>query len=148
MRMAVLTPAKSGAGSAIIDFNRSTNVRSAAEMSLSWIDWDTDDVTVIALTGRITLGEGTSRLREAVRQALDRGRNKIVLNLGEVMYLDSSGLGEMVHSLTTVRAEGGQLKLAKLQSLTRDLIRITRLFTVFEVFPDDESAVKSFHQPA
>ena len=114
--------------------------------SLSWIDWDNGDVTVIALTGKITLGDGTVRLREAVRQALDRGRNKLILHLGEVLYVDSSGLGEMVHSLKTVRAEGGQLKLAKLQSLTRDLLQVTRLSTVFDVFEDEESAVKSFHQ--
>jgi anti-sigma B factor antagonist len=113
-------------------------------MSLSWIDWDSGEVTVVALTGRLTLGQGTSRLRDAVRQALDRGRNKIVLNLAEVMYVDSSGLGELVHSLTSVRRSGGQLKLSNLQALTRDLIQVTRLYMVFEVFPDDESAVKSF----
>jgi anti-sigma B factor antagonist len=116
-------------------------------MALSWIDWDTGDVTVVALTGRVTLGEGTSRLRGAVQQALDRGRNKIVLNLSEVMYVDSSGLGELVHSLTSVRRSGGQLKLSNLQALTRDLIQVTRLYTVFEVFPDDESAVNSFNKP-
>ena len=117
-------------------------------MALSWIDWDNGDVTVVALTGRITLGEGTSRLRDAVRQALDRGRNKLVLNLAEVMYVDSSGLGELVHALTSVRRGGGQLKLSNLQALMRDLIQVTRLYSVFEVFPDEESAVNSFHQPA
>lgn len=117
-------------------------------MALSWIDWDTGDVTIVALTGRITLGEGTARLRDAIRQTLERGRNKIVLNFAEVVYVDSSGLGELAHALTTVRASGGQLKLCSLPSMTRDLIQITRLCTVFEVFPDDESAINSFHQPA
>ena len=117
-------------------------------MALSWIDWDSGDVTVVALTGRITLGEGTSRLRDAVRQTLERGRNKIVLNLAEVVYVDSSGLGELVHALTSVRRGGGQLKLSNLQALMRDLIQITRLYSVFEVFPDEHSAVNSFHQPA
>jgi anti-sigma B factor antagonist len=117
-------------------------------MALSWIDWDTGDVTIVALTGRITLGDGTARLRDAVRQVLERGRNKIVLNLAEVMYVDSSGLGELVHALTSVRRGGGQLKLSNLQALTRDLIQITRLYTVFEAFPDDDSAVKSFDHPA
>jgi anti-sigma B factor antagonist len=117
-------------------------------MSLSWIDWDSGDVTIVSLTGRITLGEGTSRLRDAVRQALERGRNKLILNLAEVSYVDSSGLGELVHSLTSVRRGGGQLKLSSLQALTRDLIQITRLYMVFEVFPDDESAINSFHQAA
>jgi anti-sigma B factor antagonist len=114
-------------------------------MALSWFDWDSGDVTVVALTGRITLGEGTSRLRDAVRHALDRDRKKIVLNLAEVMYVDSSGLGELVHAMTSVRHGGGHLKLCSLQGLTRDLIQITRLYTVFEVFPDDESAIRSFH---
>jgi anti-sigma B factor antagonist len=117
-------------------------------MALSWIDWDSGDVTVVALTGRITLGEGTSRLRDAVRQTLERGRKKIVLNLAEVVYVDSSGLGELVHALTSVRRAGGQLKLSNLQALMRDLIQITRLYSVFEAFPDEQSAVKSFHQPA
>ena len=87
-------------------------------------------------------------LQDAVQQALERGRNKIVLNLAEVMYVDSSGLGELVHQLTSVRRGGGQLKLSNLQALTRDLIQITRLYTVFEAFPDDDSAVKSFQHPA
>ncbi len=117
-------------------------------MSLSWIDWDSGDVTVVALTGRITLGQGTARLRDAVRAALDRGRNKLVLNFAEVSYVDSSGLGELVHALTSVRSNGGQLKLSNLQSLMRDLIQITRLYTVFEVFPDDEGAIASFQQVA
>ena len=117
-------------------------------MGLTWIDWDSGNVTVIALTGRITLGEGTSRLREAVRQALERGRKKLVLSLGEVMYVDSSGLGELVRALTTVRVSGGQVKLSRLQALTRDLIQMTRLYTVFEVFPDDESAIESFDRAA
>lgn len=113
-------------------------------MSLSWIDWDSGDVTVVAMTGRITLGEGTARLRDAVRQALERGRNKLVLSFAEVVYVDSAGLGELVHSLNSVRAAGGQLKLCALHGMTKDLIQITRLCTVFEVFPDDESAIGSF----
>ena len=117
-------------------------------MTLSWVDWDIDDVTVISLTGRITLGEGTARLRDAVKQVLERGRNKIILHMGEVMYIDSSGLGELVQSHTRVMAAGGQLKLVKVQQLARDIIQITRLFTVFEVHPDEETAVKSFQRSA
>ena len=117
-------------------------------MSLSWIDWDVEDVTIVSLTGRITLGEGTTRLREAVRDALNRGRIKIVLNMSEVLYIDSSGLGEMVHAYNLVKGEGGHLKLMKLQGLARDLLQITRLYTVFDVFPDEESAVKSFRPAA
>ena len=117
-------------------------------MSLSWIDWDSGEVTVIAFTGRITLGEGTSRLREAVKETVDRGRKLIVLNLGEVAYVDSAGLGELVHAFNFVRAAGGQLKLSKLQQLARDLIQVTRLYTVFDVHPDDEAAIKSFFKAA
>jgi anti-sigma B factor antagonist len=113
-------------------------------MMVNWIDWDRGGVTVIGLSGRITLGEGRTTLRDAIRQALDRGRNKIVLNFAEVQYIDSSGLGELVHALTSVRRSGGQLKLSNLHARIRSLLQITRLDTAFEVFPDDESAVKSF----
>jgi anti-sigma B factor antagonist len=117
-------------------------------MMVSWIDWDRGGVTVMGLTGRFTVGEGTTPLRDAVRQALDRGRNKIVLNLAEVMYINSSDLGELVRALASVRSSGGQLKLSNVQAFTRGLLQVTRLDTVLEVLPDDESAVKSFSEPA
>jgi len=92
--------------------------------------------------------EGTSLLQDAVRNILKRGRKKIVLSLANVRYVDSSGLGELLHSLASVRSRGGQLKLSNVQALLRDLLQITRLDTVLEVFPDDESAINSFHQAA
>lgn len=116
-------------------------------MSLEYIDWDTGDVTVINLTGRITLGQGTQRLRQSIREVLDRGRTQILLNFDEVFYVDSSGLGELVTSRRTVMGAGGRLKLMKLNQITRDLIQITQLYTVFEVFNDEKAALQSFENP-
>src|SRR6476661_11166634 len=110
-------------------------------MSLECVDWDIADVTVINFVGRITLGEGSKRLRKAVRDALDRGRMKVLLNFDEVVYVDSSGLGELVMSRKAVMDAGGKLKLMKLNQITRDLFQVTRLYTVFDVFADQESAL-------
>ncbi len=115
-------------------------------MSLDYVDWDTGGVTVINLSGRITLGKGTQTLRKAVREALDRGRNQLLLNFDEVFYVDSSGLGELVSSHKAVGAAGGKLKLMKLNQITKDLIQITRLYTIFEVFADEKSALASFNE--
>ncbi len=115
-------------------------------MSLEYIDWDIRDVTVINLSGRITLGEGTSRVRTAVREALARGRKNLLLNMNDVFYVDSSGLGELVTLHTTVRKAGGHLKLMKLNELTRNLLTVTKLYTVFETFADEQSALKSFSE--
>ncbi len=117
-------------------------------MSLSWVDWDVEDVTVIMLTGRITLGEGTARLRQAIQEVLDRGRRKLILDLHEVQYIDSSGLGELVHSYNRIKSNAGQLKLMKLQQLARDLMQVTRLYTVFEVYDDQDSAIRSIQAAA
>ncbi len=113
-------------------------------MALQYIDWDIGDVTVINLAGRITLGEGTERLRQAVQEVLDRGRTNVVLNFSEVFYVDSSGLGTLVAAHAQVRNAGGALKLMKLKQITRDLIQITHLHAVFEVFTDEASAISSF----
>lgn len=113
-------------------------------MSLQYIDWDVGDVTVINLTGRITLGQGTERLRQAVDEVMERGRKNLVLNFSEVMYVDSSGLGTLIHLHSTVVRSGGMLKLMKLREITRDLIQVTHLHTVFEVFTDEDTAVASF----
>ncbi len=115
-------------------------------MGLDYVDWDVEDVTVINLNGRITLGEGTQRLRKAVREVLDRGRTNILLNFDEVFYVDSSGLGELVISRKAVLEKDGKLKLMKLNQITRDLIQMTRLYTLFEVFADEHSALESFKQ--
>ena len=101
-------------------------------------------VTIVDLSGRITLGEGSVVLRDQVRDLLSRGNKKILLNLGEVNYIDSSGIGELVSAFTTVRNQGGELKLLNLTKKVHDLLQITKLYTVFDVKDDEASAVKSF----
>jgi len=102
------------------------------------------DVTVIDAAGRITLGEGASIFRDTVRDLAAKGDKKLLLNLSEVSYIDSSGIGEMVSGFTTVTNHGGQLKLLGLSKRVKDLLQITKLYTVFEVFDDEATAVRSF----
>jgi anti-sigma B factor antagonist len=101
-------------------------------------------VTVVDVSGRITLGEGSATLRETVRDLLNRGQKKILLNLGDVTYIDSSGIGELVSGFTTVTNQGGQLKLLSLTKKVHDLLQITKLYTVFDVHDDETAAVGSF----
>ena len=102
------------------------------------------DVTVIDAAGRITLGEGASTFRDTIRDLATKGNKKLLVNLGDVSYIDSSGIGEMVSGFTTVTNHGGQLKLLSLSKRVKDLLQITKLYTVFEVFDDEASAVRSF----
>ena len=102
------------------------------------------DVTVIDVAGRITLGEGSSNLREGIREMVAKGNKKILLNLGDVSYIDSSGIGELVSGFTSVANGGGQLKLINLTKRVKDLLQITKLYTVFEVFDDEAAAIRSF----
>lgn len=102
------------------------------------------DVTVMDLAGRITLGEGSSTMRDALKEAITKGQKKILLNLSEVSYIDSSGIGELVSAFTTVTNQGGQLKLNGLNKRVKDLLQITKLYTVFEVFDEESTAMRSF----
>jgi anti-sigma B factor antagonist len=102
------------------------------------------DVTVIDVAGRITLGEGSSVLRDALRDLVSKNQKKILLNLGEVSYIDSSGIGELVSGFTTVTNGGGALKLLNLNKRVKDLLQITKLYTVFDVHEDEASAIRSF----
>jgi anti-sigma B factor antagonist len=102
------------------------------------------DVTVIDAAGRITLGEGASTFRDTVRTLAASGNKKMLLNLGEVSYIDSSGIGEMVSGFTTVANQGGAVKLLNLTKRVKDLLQITKLYTVFEVFDDEATAIRSF----
>lgn len=102
------------------------------------------DVTVIDVAGRITLGEGSSNLREGIREMVAKGNKKILLNLAEVTYIDSSGIGELVSGFTSVANGGGQLKLINLTKRVKDLLQITKLYTVFEVHEDEAAAIRSF----
>jgi anti-sigma B factor antagonist len=101
-------------------------------------------VSVIDVSGRITLGEGSSTLRDALRELAGKGQKKILLNLGEVSYIDSSGIGELVSGFTSVTNSGGQLKLLNLTKRVKDLLQITKLYTVFDVHESEASAVRSF----
>jgi anti-sigma B factor antagonist len=102
------------------------------------------DVSVMDVSGRITLGEGSSTLRDALRELVTKGQKKILLNLGEVTYIDSSGIGELVSGFTTVTNNGGQLKLLNLTKRVKDLLQITKLYTVFDVHETEVSAIRSF----
>ena len=101
-------------------------------------------VTVLDVSGKITLAEGSVDIRKSVKDLMDSGRNQILLNLGDVKYIDSSGIGELVSSFTTVTNKGGKLKLLNLTLKIRELLAITKLLTVFECFDDEDEAVKSF----
>jgi anti-sigma B factor antagonist len=102
------------------------------------------DVTVVDVAGRITLGEGSSTLRDNLRDLVGKGQKKVLLNLGEVSYIDSSGIGELVSGFTTVTNQGGQLKLLNLTKRVKDLLQITKLYTVFDVHDDEAAAIRSF----
>jgi anti-sigma B factor antagonist len=102
------------------------------------------DVTVLDLGGKITMGEGSVTLRGAIRQLVEKGKKKILLNLGQVGYVDSSGIGELVSSYTTIGREGGQLKIVNLTQKIQDLLAITKLLTVFDVYDDEPTALNSF----
>ena len=103
-----------------------------------------DGVTIVDCSGRITLGEGNVILRDTVRDLLAKGQKKIVLNLADVNYIDSSGIGELVSAFTTTKNQGGELKLLKLTKKVHDLLQITKLYTVFDVKDDEAAAIKSF----
>jgi anti-sigma B factor antagonist len=105
---------------------------------------EVETITIVDLSGRISLGEGSALLRRTVRDLLDNGHTKILLNLGDVNYIDSSGIGELVSGFTAVRSREGQLKLLNLTKKVHDLLQITKLFTVFEVYSDEGTAVGSF----
>jgi len=106
------------------------------------------DVTVLDLKGKITLGEGDELLKDKVNSLVNQGRKKIVLNLAEVPYIDSAGLGEVVRTFTTVSRQGGSLKLLNLTKRITDLLSITKLLTVFETYESESEAVKSFSASA
>jgi anti-sigma B factor antagonist len=103
-----------------------------------------DGVTIVDLSGRITLGEGSVVLRDTIKDLLGKGQKKILLNLGDVSYIDSSGIGELVSAFTSVRNQGGELKLLHLTKKVHDLLQITKLYTVFDVKDDEAAAIGAF----
>ena len=113
-------------------------------MSMTIKERRLDGVVILDLTGRITIGDGSLTLRKHVQLLLDRDQKEILLNLAEVDYIDSSGLGEVVRSYTTTQKAGGDLKLLSLTRKVRDLMQITKLLTVLDVFDRESEALKSF----
>ena len=103
-----------------------------------------DGVTILDLSGKITLGEGSVTLRDAVKDELSKGHTRMLLNLGNVDYIDSSGIGELVSAFTSVKNAGGELKLLHLTKKVHDLLQITKLYTVFDVKDDEAAAIGSF----
>jgi anti-sigma B factor antagonist len=108
----------------------------------------TGDVVVLDIKGRVQLGDGDEMLKDKVNSLLNQGRRKIVLNLAEVPYIDSAGLGEVVRTFTTVSRQGGQLKLLNLTKRITDLLAITKLLTVFDTYDSEQDAVQSFSASA
>jgi len=103
------------------------------------------DVTILDMEGKVTIGEGSVALRTTIRRLLGEGKTKILLNLGGVGYIDSSGIGELVSSFTAVNKEQGTLKLLNLTQKIQDLLAITKLLTVFDVFENEAEALASFN---
>ncbi len=113
-------------------------------MSIKVSTRQVDGIVILDLSGRITLGEGSVTVRDTIRDLLNKGEKFILLNLGDVSYMDSSGLGELVSAYTSVKNAGGELKLLNLTKKVKDLLQITKLYTVFDVKDDEASAVASF----
>src|SRR4029434_2959352 len=103
------------------------------------------DVTILDLDGKVTIGEGSVALRSAIRRLLGEGKNKILLNLAGVGYIDSSGIGELVSSYTAVNKEGGTLKLLSLTQKLQDLLTITTRLTVFDAYDSEADALSNFN---
>ncbi len=113
-------------------------------MTLKATSRQVDGITILDMSGRVTLGEGSVVLRDTIRDILAKGNKKILLNLGDVTYIDSSGIGELVSAFTAVRKEGGELKLLNLTKKVHDLLQITKLYTVFDVKDDEAVAISAF----
>ena len=113
-------------------------------MALTIASREVDGVTVLDLNGRITLGEGSVQLREAIRDLISKGQRNILLNLGDVNYIDSSGLGELVSAYTTSKNQGANLKLLSLTKKVKDVLQLTKLYTVFDIYDDETTAIASY----
>lgn len=113
-------------------------------MALQGTTREIGEIAIVDFSGKITLGEGSAMLRQTIRALVEKGHRKILINLYDVDYIDSSGIGELVSAFTTVRSASGELKLLNLTRRVHDILQITRLFTVFDVQSDEEAALTSF----
>ena len=117
-------------------------------MSMTTTTRQVGGVTIVDISGRVVLGEESAALRNLVCDLLNKGHKKILLNLGDVNYIDSSGLGSLVSAFTSVRKQEGELKLLNLTNKVQDVLQIAKLYTVFDIMDDEEAAVKSFGRSA
>jgi len=113
-------------------------------MALQIVEKDVNGATVLELSGRITLGDESSQLRSKIKEVLARGKNRLILDLGECGYIDSAGLGTLVAGYTSAQNQGASMKLVNLTKKFREQLNITKLVTIFEVFDSVEDAIKSF----
>lgn len=113
-------------------------------MALTIVSREVDGVSILDLKGRITLGEGSVQIRDAVYDLIGKGQKSILLNLGDVNYIDSSGLGELVSAFVAAKNRGAELKLLKLTRKIHDLLQLTKLCTVFDIYDDEAVAIASF----
>ena len=113
-------------------------------MSLKLNTRHAGDVAIIEISGKITLGEGSSAIRDAMRDAMAKGNKKILLNLSEVSFIDSTGIGDLVAGFTSITNDGGSGKLLGLAKRVKDVLVITKLYTIFEIFDDEATALQSF----
>ena len=111
-------------------------------MDLHFIDWEIDGVTVLTLSGRLVLGEPTKQFRATIRELIAQGKANILLNLRDVQYMDSSGLGDLTMAYTSCKKAGGALKLTNLASRAQNLLQLTKLYMVFEIFTDEQEAIR------
>jgi len=116
-------------------------------VSIDFSTRQSDGITIVDLKGRITLGEGSVTLRDMVHDLLSKGQKRILLNLGDVNYIDSSGIGELVSAFTAAKKQDGEVKLLNLSKRVHDLLQVTKLYTVFDVKDDEGLAVESFSAP-
>jgi len=124
--------------------SRRPKAKGDRNMSMKVATRQVDGVTILDLSGRITLGEGSVTLRDAVHDVLAKGSKKILLNLENINYIDSSGIGELVSGFTSVRNSGGELKLLNLTKKVHDLLQITKLYTVFDIWDNEASAISAY----
>jgi anti-sigma B factor antagonist len=117
-------------------------------MSMAIKGRETDGITILDISGRITMGEGSVVLRDRVRDEIAAGRQRIIINLADVSYIDSSGLGELISAFTTAKNRGITLKLLNLTKRIHELMQITKLYTVFDVYDDEDAAINSFSSGA
>jgi anti-sigma B factor antagonist len=138
------SPLRGGCGQIRSSSSHAVALTGGPEMSVQVSTRRVNEIRVVDVSGRVTLGEGASVLRDALRAMANEGEKKVLLNLAGLVYLDSSGIGVLVGGFATMRNQGGQLKLLNLTGRVKDLLLVTKLYTVFEIYEDEAAAIESF----